>query len=123
MLIKDWAIFRKIKSGLLNSLGFPGGASGEEPACQCRRHKRRRFDPWVQKIPWRRTWQQSPVSLAGDSHAQRSLAGCIHRVAKSRTGLQPLGMHCTAVSGGSDFERLNPLSRGPQSLLFTPTPL
>ena len=22
-----------------------------------RRHKRRRFDPWVRKIPWRRAWQ------------------------------------------------------------------
>ena len=34
--------------------GFPGGASGKEPACQCRRHKRCRFDPWFRKIPWRR---------------------------------------------------------------------
>ena len=25
----------------LNSLGFPDGASGKEPTCQCRRHKRR----------------------------------------------------------------------------------
>ena len=24
---------------------------GTEPACQCRRHERRRFDPWVGKIP------------------------------------------------------------------------
>ena len=24
---------------------FPGGASSKEPACQCRRHKRCRFDP------------------------------------------------------------------------------
>ena len=22
--------------------------------CQCRRHKRHEFDPWVEKIPWRR---------------------------------------------------------------------
>ena len=27
--------------------GFPGGTSGEEPACQCRRYKRCGFDPWV----------------------------------------------------------------------------
>ena len=33
-------------------IGFPGGASGKEPICQCRRHKRREFDPWVGKIPW-----------------------------------------------------------------------
>ena len=32
-------------------LGFPGGTSGKEPACQCRRHKRCRFDPWIGKIP------------------------------------------------------------------------
>ena len=28
-------------------LGFPGGASDKEPACQCRRCKRRGFDPWI----------------------------------------------------------------------------
>ena len=32
-------------------LGFPGGASGKEPACQRRRHKRYGFSPWVGKIP------------------------------------------------------------------------
>ena len=35
--------------------GFPDGTSGKEPVCQCRRHKRHRFDPWVRKIPWRRS--------------------------------------------------------------------
>ena len=49
------------------------GASGKEPSCQCRRHKRHRFDPWVRKIPWRRTWQPTPIFLPGDSHEQRSL--------------------------------------------------
>ena len=34
--------------------GFPGGASGKETTCQCRRHKRRGFHPWVGKILWRR---------------------------------------------------------------------
>ena len=32
-------------------------------------------DPWVEKIPWRRTWQPTPVFLPGKSHGQRSLAG------------------------------------------------
>ena len=31
-------------------------ACGKEPACQCRRHKRWGFDPWVGKISWRRKW-------------------------------------------------------------------
>ena len=38
---------------LFLSVGFPGGASGKEPACHCRRHERLRFDPWVEKIPWK----------------------------------------------------------------------
>ena len=54
-----------------DSLGFPSGTSGKEPACQCRRH---RFDPWVGKMPWRRAWQPSPVFLPGESHGQTSLA-------------------------------------------------
>ena len=54
---------------------FPGGPSGEEPDYQCRRCKRRAFDPWVGKIPWRRAWHPAPLFLPGESHGQRSLAG------------------------------------------------
>ena len=39
--------------------GFPGGTSGKEPTCQCRRHKRCGFNPWIRKIPWRRAWHSS----------------------------------------------------------------
>ena len=56
-------------------MGFPGGTSGKEPACQCRRCKRLGFDPWVGKIPWRRAWQPTPVFLPGESHGQRSPMG------------------------------------------------
>ena len=48
------------------------GASGKEPACQFRRHKRCGFDPWIGKIPWRRAWQPTPVFLPGEPHKQRS---------------------------------------------------
>ena len=49
-----------LQFGSLNSLalsilwGFPGGASGKEPAYQCRRHKGPVFNTWVRKIPRRR---------------------------------------------------------------------
>ena len=59
---------------LFNLIPNVGSASGKEPTCQCRRHKRGRFDPWVGKIPWRRKWQHTPVFLPGKSHGQRSLA-------------------------------------------------
>ena len=47
-------------------LGFPGGASGKEPMCQYRRHKRCGFNPWVGKIPLERAWQPTPVFLPGE---------------------------------------------------------
>ena len=46
----------------------------KKPTCQCRRHKRHRFDPWVGKIPWRRAWPPTPV-LLGESHGQMSPVG------------------------------------------------
>ena len=57
------------------AVGFPGGASGKEPTCQCKRPKRHRFHPWVRKIPWSRKWQPIPVSLPGESHGHRNLVG------------------------------------------------
>ena len=48
-------------------MGFPGGATGKEPICQCRGCKRCRFDPQVGEIPWRRAWQPTPVFLPGES--------------------------------------------------------
>ena len=62
-------------TSILISGGFPGGAGGKDPTCQCRRRKRLGFNPWVGKIPWRRKWQPTPVCLPGESHGQRSLAG------------------------------------------------
>ena len=41
--------------------GFPGGASGKEPTCQCRRHERQGFDLWVGKIPCRGKCQPTPA--------------------------------------------------------------
>ena len=46
----------------------PGGTSGKESACQCRKCKKCRFDPCVRKIPWRRKWQPTLVFLPGESH-------------------------------------------------------
>ena len=53
-------------------------AQCRESICQCRRPRRRnthKFDPWVGKTPWRRARQPTAVSLPGESHGQRSLAG------------------------------------------------
>jgi len=46
----------------MSFLEFPKWHSGKETACQCKRYS---FDPWVGKIPWRKKWQPTPVSLPG----------------------------------------------------------
>ena len=56
--------------------GLPWWLRGKESTCQCRR---RGFDLWVGKIPWRRKWQLTPLFLPGKCHGQRSLAGCSPR--------------------------------------------
>ena len=55
--------------------GFQGVTSGKESACQRRRQKRHRFNPWVGKIPWSRKWQPTPVFLPRKFHGQRRLVG------------------------------------------------
>ena len=53
-------------------MGFPRGSDGKEFPCQCRR---RRFDPWIGKIPWSRKWQPTPVFLPAKFHGGRNLVG------------------------------------------------
>ena len=48
---------------------LPRWHRSKEPPSQCRRP---RFDSRVEKIPWRRKWQPTPVFLPGESHGQRS---------------------------------------------------
>ena len=43
--------------------GFPGGASGKEFTCHCKRHKRHGCLLQVRKISWSRKWQLALVVL------------------------------------------------------------
>ena len=65
--------------GAHGEVGCPGGSSGKEPTCHCRRPKNLGLSPWVGKIPRRRAWQPTPVSLPGGCQGQRSLEGCSPR--------------------------------------------
>ena len=57
----------------ISLIRLPRWCSGKQSACQCRRRKRHRFDPWVGKIPWSSKWQPTPVILPGEFHGERSL--------------------------------------------------
>ena len=65
-------------------LGLLRWHRGKETACQCRR---RQFNPWVRKVPWRRKWQPTLASLPGKSHGRGAWRATVHRVAKSPAGL------------------------------------
>ena len=66
---------------------LPGGSASKEPACQCRRRNRRRFDPWVGKILWRRAWRPTPVFLLENPMDRGAWRATAHGVTKSRTRL------------------------------------
>ena len=55
---------------------YAHGGSGVKHLSQCRR---RRFNPWVRKTPWKRKWLPTPVFLPGEFHGQRSLVDCSPR--------------------------------------------
>ena len=65
---KGFAVFHQYR-------GFPGGTSGKEPTCPCRRCKRHGFDSWVRTIPLEKgittQWQKdicwTPVHLLENS--------------------------------------------------------
>ena len=76
-------IFRLSLKGRASFRASPYSSVSKESVCICRRSG---FNPWVRKIPWRRKWQPTPVSVPGKFHGQTSLVGC------SPWGHKELGM-------------------------------
>ena len=68
---------------------FPGWLNSKRICLQCRSCGRHGFDSWVGKIPWRKAWLPTPVSLPRESRGQRSLVGC-RLWSQSRTRLKRL---------------------------------
>ena len=59
-----------------NSLfGLPRFLSGKESTCQCRR---RRFNPWVRKTPWRKEWHPLQYSCLGNPMHRGAWQATLH---------------------------------------------
>ena len=86
-------IWKTIGSYLQNVWGFPGGAGGKEPACKCRRHKRRGFHPWVRKI--RGGGHDNPLqySCLEDPMDRGAWGATVHGIGKSQTRPKQLSTH------------------------------
>ena len=80
-------------------VGFSGGANGKKPTCQCRKHKRCWFDPWVGKTPLEGGMVNTlQCSCPEDLMNRGSWWAMVFRVAKSDTGLKWLSTHaCTEL--------------------------
>ena len=83
--------FPSLTASLL--MDFPGGSSGKEVSCQCRRHKRCRLGHWVGRIPWTRAWLSTPVFLPGNSPWTEEPGGLQSIGSQSWAGLKRLSAH------------------------------
>ena len=81
---------------------LPMWHNGKEYACQCGRHRRAGFSPWVGKIPWRRKWQHTPVLLPEEPYGQRSLAD--YRLGGLKKSDNWAGTHPLGFPGGAHGE-------------------
>ena len=78
--LSHWAGPGISQDGLLNwrlhkYQDFPGDAGGKEPACQCIRCKRRRFDPGSERSPGGGHSNPLHYSCLENPHWQRNLEG------------------------------------------------
>ena len=72
---------------------FLDGISGKESACQCRRHKRYSFYPWIKKIPWRRAENSPQFYCLQNAMDRGAWWATAHRVTQSWTQLKRLSTH------------------------------
>ena len=84
---KDYVKWQALMGIILFNMIWPFkgllyGSAGKEPTCQCRRHKRLRFHPWVEKNGY--PLQYSCLENSMDREAWQAT---VHGVAKSQTWL------------------------------------
>ena len=76
---------------------FPGGVSGEEPTCQCRRHTIPRFDSWVREMPWGGHGNSLQYPCLKDPMDRGVWWTTVHNVTKSWTQLRWLNTYAHNV--------------------------
>ena len=74
-----------VNLSLFSFYRVPRWYSIKDSACQCRRCKRCRFNPWVGKIPSRRKWHPTPVFLPGNSKDRGAWWAMLHGATKCQT--------------------------------------
>ena len=114
-------------ASLLSVLGFPvvQTTGRKESSCQCRSCRRHGFNLCVEKIPWKRKWQPTPVFLPGKPHGQRSLVGYSPWDHKELAKTEPLISHTSTLKSERSLTSLFLLCNNcaePCSCLHSPEP-
>ena len=73
---------------IISFMGFQGGGSSKELSCQCRRHKRHGFDPWVRRSPGGGHGNPFQYSFLEHSMDRGVWQAMVHRITKSWTQLK-----------------------------------
>ena len=69
----------------MSQTGLLKWLSDKEATCQCRRHRRRGFDPRVRKIPLGKEMATHSSLLASEIPWTEEPGGLVHAVAESQT--------------------------------------
>ena len=81
----------------------------------CLKCRTRGFHFWVRKIPWRRGWLSTPVSLPGEAHGQRNLVSYSPWGHKESDTTQRLTLHKGPTTSWQDLHFQQGFSRLPMS--------
>ena len=93
---------------LMEAVGFPGGASGEEPVCQYRRHERHDSIPVSGKSPGE--GNGNPLQyILGKPMDRGAWWATVHRVAESQTQLRQTGMKVVCIKKKMQVEETDRL--------------
>ena len=74
----------------MTPLAFPYSSVGKESVCKAGDIG---FDSCMEKIPWRREYQPTPVFLPGEVHGHRSLVGYSPQVRKELDTTERLSLY------------------------------
>ena len=103
-------ILRKICAGTMMRKESPCGIglswwlSGKESACQCRRHRRCKFGPWVRETLWIKKWHPLQDSCLKMLMDRGTWQAPVHGVSESWTWLTH--RHACGVTGVSKENKI-----------------
>ena len=98
--------FAAIQMDLKIIMDFPGGANDKEPICQCRRHRRPGFSPWIGKIPGGGHGNPLQYSCLENPVGREAWWAAVYRVTKHQTRLRQLSM-CMSRAYHTKWSKLN----------------